>query len=252
MKTRRLPIINYFPLFYSPVQRQPNPFLFRRTDESIEEPPRPTRLTLSKPIDFAKCAARHMGFCGSLDMDIEHHLEQSDEYSEWLHQMPSDANAREILRSRVYNVDRINLFEEFSGLPTLSPGQTLFHGGDWPEALEIGSETPVNFFLSTSLTAVTAAAHATDSGKKEIGPYHVWVIEIGESFVNSVYAFDIFSDNDWRHEMEVLISPNFFAKLIDFEAVGDFIFLKVVFESRPCQGQSQRSNRTSLKAGKTF
>lgn len=226
-----LPLLSILPLYSTSSEREPNIFLKGQGGIASYGNSAKKQLVLSTPLQFAKHSVDNRGFCGDLDFQINDILKtRGGVYRSWLKCMPPRRQARQILRYKDRSVDMIGLLEELSGLPTLSSGQILYHGGDWPVDLKKGSVAYVNFPFSTSLSSVTAASHASDSGKKSFGPYFLWVIEIGESFDRSVYVYDVIKDRKWDHEVEVLISPNFSARLRSFESVNDFIFLDVVFE----------------------
>ncbi|BBP81171.1 hypothetical protein PHLH8_08130 [Pseudomonas sp. Pc102] len=176
------------------------------------------------PWEFARFAAESGGANNGFTMELERFLRSSSVYKTWRDAMPPLYRSPAINHYRDHRI-KSTLLEELGILPTLSPGQYLFHGGMWPGSLFAGSKIWVDRPFSTTLSANPAVVHAAkDQG---FGKGHVWVIEIGPSFNKPVYAYNL-SQRRYKQEFEVLISPGFSAECLGFEDCGNYTLISVL------------------------
>ena len=225
----RLPLLNIFPFQFEEFVPQVNPFLLDTLGQ--KSPPRPS-VTINNALDFARYSAKKSGACNYLDDFVIAALNSNGGSNfAWLQKMPVSSEIPAILRYQTHHDNVLDTVAELSRLQTtLSPGQVLFHGGDWKWSLRQGSIVPQDVPLSTSLTAVTSACHSRDSGKQEEGPFYLWVIRIGQSFNAPVYFYDCYGESDHKHEFEVLIAPGSRMQVEHVEQVGNYHLVCVVLE----------------------
>lgn len=225
----QLPLLNIFPFSFEGDKKHINPF-FKDTLGQVS--PQPPLITIQNGFDFARYTALKKGTCNHLDFHVEKVLKvEGGPYSVWLKNMPAPECAPQILRYQTHHDNTSVMLEELTLLrTTLTPGQCLFHGGHWSWSLQPGTVVPLNIPLSTSLTAVTATCHSSDSGRKEEGPFYLWVLRVGLAFNSPVYVYNHFVESDHKHEFEVLIAPGGNMRVESCERVDDYFIVGVVLE----------------------
>lgn len=174
--------------------------------------------------EFARLAAGNRGANAGFTTQLELFLKSSSVYHSWCEVMPP---LYQVPGIDYYRDGRItdSLLDEMSGLPSLAPGQFLFHGGVWPGPLSIGETVRVDRPFSTSLSANPAVVHADKD--RALGGAHIWIIEVGPDFDTPVYAYNM-SQRRYKHEFEVLIAPGFTARCIEIEVSNLYTFISVL------------------------
>lgn len=178
--------------------------------------------------DFAHIAAQHNGANNAFNMQLGQKVKASPVYRDWISAMP---NLYEVPNIDNYRDERITpgLLQELSGLSvTLSPGQFLFHGGAWPGELKVGARVVIDRPFSTSLNANPAIVHAYKDDREVNQGIHLWVIEIGETFSQPVYVYNIITQKKFNQEFEVLIHPGSEAVCQGIDYSGDCTVISVV------------------------
>lgn len=223
-----LPLLQYMPLSEG--------FHDRRTLESHEfalSRGWPSQLEQLERADtefeFARIAAsRRSARANRFNSDLENKLRNSV-YIDWTSRMPPLCDVPQIDRYRNKTADTPRLLAELSSLPTLAPGQFLFHGGKWPGNLSIGSVVTVDKPFSTTLSAFPAAWFADEAVRRFSHDFHLWVIHTEPGFSASVYVYNIFRNRISGHEAEVLLESGFTATLRNFTKFNGFTLLEVSF-----------------------
>lgn len=226
----KLPLLTVFPFEFEGDVEPVNPFL--RENFGQTSPPRPW-ITINNAIDFARYSAVKRGACGYLDDYIVAALESyGGQNCAWLTNMPENSRVPQILRYQTHQDNVPEMMAELQNLQTtLSPGQILFHGGHWKWDLHPGVVVSQDVPLSTSLTAVTAVCHSSNSGQQHERPFYLWVIRVGETFKAPVYFYNYYKgEQQHKHEFEVLIAPGSCMRVEHFELVQDYCLVFLVLE----------------------
>ncbi|NRB80241.1 MAG: hypothetical protein HRU38_16490 [Saccharospirillaceae bacterium] len=190
-----LPLIDVFPI----KEREPT------LRELLFVDGRTARLEANNPLDFCLKQAKEYQD-NRLPNALEMALNNSSSYNHAKSLMPniSDVSPIYIYRNdfKVHDGTLVNHELNLHG-KMLSPGQVLFHGGDWPlnNGVPIaGGCFQLNKVLSTSLSPQVATTHAL---------YHpsgwLWIINVLDSSNTKAFVFNNVGEN-LAHELEVLLT----------------------------------------------
>ncbi|NBF11545.1 hypothetical protein [Pseudomonas sp. Fl4BN1] len=172
---------------------------------SHQTPPAAPRVAGSAE-DFLMHAIDTNGACGGLSNHLEGVLEDSPEYDQWVRSMPAKPADSPLNQYKNNTSEAVVAATDaqLQGCPTLSGGQVLFHGGQWPCE---GDSLTSDRALSLSLSASVAVCETREDEQKE-----VWLITVDEACTAPVFVYDGRSNDEapdgidhLRHEWELLV-----------------------------------------------
>ena len=214
-----LPVVNVFDDHYEVTSdKKINPFRDNQIPLNIEEEKKKQgKLIIDSHLDAAKHIVNKV-IDNKLEAHIDRFLGNSEAYSKWLESMPKIFPL--VLKNYQSSFPRYNKEElelEMEKLnTTLSDGQYLFHGGQWPNSKE--NEIILENSFSTSFCPQVALRNAEHRGKGYTQNHiDLFVLRTVQSDTK-VFAYDQ-NKSDFGHEKEILFAKGAKLKLIKRENI---------------------------------